>query len=117
MLMSVTSGDSSSSDEPSPDAPDLRVSRLGSTIVVSVASMALPECLSESERQIAQAVIGGRSNVEIARARGRAVKTVANQLHGIYRKLGVGSRDEMVALLTQRGPIDVDDDEEEDDES
>ena len=33
--------------------------------------------------------------------RGTSVKTIGNQLHAIYRKLGVGSRHELAALLTR----------------
>lgn len=62
---------------------------------------ALPE-LTRSEAEIARLVFRGRSDREIAEARGASVRTVANQLAAIYRKLGVVSRFELVALLATR---------------
>lgn len=78
---------------------DLQLSRVGDLIVVSAPQPSLPPVLSESEQAVAQALLAGHSNAQIARERGTAVKTVANQLHAIYRKLGAGSREELVAIL------------------
>ncbi len=58
--------------------------------------------LTPEERAILPHLIRGASNAEIARARGTARKTVANQLHAIYAKLGGGSRTEIVARITRR---------------
>jgi hypothetical protein len=44
-------------------------------------------------------VVVGRSNAEVARLRRRLVRTVANHLVAIFRKLGVGSRSELVARI------------------
>ena len=44
-------------------------------------------------------VVAGRSNGEIAAARGRSVRTIANQVAAIFRKLGVGSRLELARRL------------------
>ncbi len=55
--------------------------------------------LTAAETAIAELAIAGVSNGEIARARGRSVRTVANQLASIYRKLAVGSRSELAAYL------------------
>jgi DNA-binding NarL/FixJ family response regulator len=60
---------------------------------------ALPETLSPAERAIALALLDGRSNSEIAKARRTSVRTVANQLASLFRKLGVGSRAEAVASI------------------
>jgi DNA-binding CsgD family transcriptional regulator len=59
----------------------------------------MPACLSPSEREVALAVLGGLSNVEIARRRGTSSRTVANQLASIYRKVGVSSRSGLTAHL------------------
>jgi DNA-binding CsgD family transcriptional regulator len=69
--------------------------------VVSTSLASLPGSLSRAERDVVQAVLSGRSNVEIATTRGTSIKTIGNQLHAIYRKLGVGSRHELAALLTR----------------
>ncbi|MFO7563384.1 MAG: helix-turn-helix transcriptional regulator [Enhygromyxa sp.] len=75
------------------------MSRVGDVIVISKDTLRLPAVLSESEQEVARALIAGHSNAEIARARGTSSKTVSNQLYAMYRKLGVGTREELVALL------------------
>lgn len=55
--------------------------------------------LTTSESQIVSAIRDGRSNAEIARMRGTSVRTVANQVAGLFRKLGVASRVELIAAL------------------
>jgi DNA-binding CsgD family transcriptional regulator len=55
--------------------------------------------LTPAEHAVARLVASGSSNAEIGRARGASPRTIANQLASIYRKLGVGSRAELIALL------------------
>jgi DNA-binding NarL/FixJ family response regulator len=55
--------------------------------------------LSPSEREILPCLFEGMSNAAIAGLRGRSVRTVANQVASIYRKLGVCSRLQLVAQL------------------
>jgi len=55
------------------------------------------EELTRSERMVFQAVIAGFSTEAIAAMRGSSQRTLANQLSSIFRKLGVGSRGEMLA--------------------
>jgi DNA-binding NarL/FixJ family response regulator len=52
-------------------------------------------CLTPSERSIVSHVVRGKTNSEIARARGTSPRTVGNQLRTIYQKLGVHSRREL----------------------
>jgi DNA-binding NarL/FixJ family response regulator len=59
----------------------------------------LPAQLTAAERAVATALLNGLRNAEIARARGTSVRTVATQVAAIFRKLGVMSRAELVALL------------------
>ena len=42
-------------------------------------------------------MLAGMSTTAIAAERGRAERTIANQIAAIYRKLGVGSRSELAA--------------------
>ena len=63
----------------------------------------LPPCLTEAEREIVALVLEGRSNQEIADARGARYRTVANQLAAIYKKLHVASRTELIADLSGTG--------------
>ncbi len=53
--------------------------------------------LTTAEREIVRALLSGKSNAEIARERGSAERTVANQVASAYRKLAVRSRAELAA--------------------
>lgn len=56
-------------------------------------------CLSEAERGVLKAIVRGASNAEIAATRGTSPRTVANQVHRIFAKLGVGSRHQLQSLV------------------
>jgi DNA-binding CsgD family transcriptional regulator len=56
--------------------------------------------LTKAEREIAELVLGGASNREMAEVRGCSVRTVANQLQSVFRKLGVASRAELACRAT-----------------
>ena len=53
------------------------------------------ELLTETETAIARDILSGLSNAAIARRRGTAVRTIANQVAAIFRKLQVRSRLEL----------------------
>jgi DNA-binding NarL/FixJ family response regulator len=53
--------------------------------------------LSPGERAIVEMIERGRSNADIAAARGTSTHTVANQIARLFRKLGVGSRAELAS--------------------
>jgi DNA-binding CsgD family transcriptional regulator len=82
-----------------------RVTRINSRLLlISVpVSPALesPEAavLTKAERAVVDLALGGHSNAEIARRRRSSPRTVASQLAAAYRKLGIGSRRELVAKL------------------
>lgn len=83
---------------------DLRVSALGkggeyAVLSCSLSPVELPKSLSRAEREVATAIALGCSNAGIARRRGTSIRTVENQIYGIFRKLGVGSRSELAAYL------------------
>jgi DNA-binding CsgD family transcriptional regulator len=61
--------------------------------------------LTEREREIAVAAAGRLRSKEIAAATGVSVRTVDNQLQSVYRKLGVGSRDELRLALREVGML------------
>lgn len=58
--------------------------------------------LTDAERAVARGLLAGRSNVEIAAARGTSARTVANQIQSVFRKLGVASRAELAARAAGR---------------
>jgi DNA-binding NarL/FixJ family response regulator len=66
---------------------------------------ALPPALSTSERAVAALMLRGASNAEIAEARAKSARTVANQVASIFRKLGVRSRGELAARFAPRAVI------------
>jgi DNA-binding CsgD family transcriptional regulator len=53
--------------------------------------------LSTAEREVARLAIDGMSNARIAERRSTSLRTVANQMASIFKKLGVGSRRELAA--------------------
>lgn len=53
--------------------------------------------LTVAEQQVLRLMLAGMSTTGIAAERGRAERTIANQIAAIYRKLGVGSRSELAA--------------------
>ncbi|MFO0684403.1 MAG: helix-turn-helix transcriptional regulator [Sandaracinus sp.] len=89
--------------EPRARAMDVGGERL---LVVATPSPMPPSiaALSAAEREVAAAILRGLSNAEIARERGVAVRTVANQVSALFRKLGVGSRAELAVLSTRGQP-------------
>src|SRR5689334_9857938 len=65
-----------------------------------VISFPIPEAdwrsqLTPAEIEVAEDALAGLNNAQIASKRGSAVRTVANQLAAIYRKLNVRSRLEL----------------------
>ena len=87
---------------------DARVSRLkvgGEELVVIGLSDALAHpalgALTPAEREVVAFVACGLGNAAIAEKRGTSARTVANQLASVYRKLEIGDRHELVALLVR----------------
>lgn len=87
-------------DEPFRRPSGLRVEGAldgGSTVVVSF-RVPVPDwhsLLTTTEVEIARDVLAGHSNAQIAQRRRTSVRTIANQVASIYRKLQVRSRLEL----------------------
>jgi DNA-binding CsgD family transcriptional regulator len=62
------------------------------------------EILTASEREVARLALAGLANRSIAEARRSSVRTVANLLARVFRKLGVRSRAELAALAFDPPP-------------
>jgi DNA-binding CsgD family transcriptional regulator len=54
------------------------------------------ETLSPAESEVASLLMAGRTNAEIAALRGTSLRTTANQVASLFRKLGVRSRLQLV---------------------
>jgi DNA-binding CsgD family transcriptional regulator len=61
----------------------------------------LPASFSRAEREVARALVEGSSNASIAAERGTSVRTVANQVASLFRKMDVRSRGEFIAALAR----------------
>lgn len=57
------------------------------------------EALRPAERTVAECIVRGLSNAEIARTRGTSARTVANQVAALFERTGVQSRAELVRRL------------------
>lgn len=83
------------------DDGDVRVTRFRHRgvrgIALSVPLPSPPDRLTEAELEVARLAVEGLDNKSIAARRGTSVRTVANQLASVYRKLGVSSRAELAA--------------------
>ncbi|MEU1019075.1 LuxR C-terminal-related transcriptional regulator [Streptomyces sp. NPDC005898] len=55
------------------------------------------QCLTDREKAVFQLLVTGLSNRQIGRKLGIAERTVKNNLHSIYRKIGVSGRAEAIA--------------------
>jgi DNA-binding NarL/FixJ family response regulator len=60
-------------------------------------AVAVPDALTTSEGHIFRAILAGLSNAEIAVRRGRSLRTIANQVASVFRKLRISARAELVA--------------------
>jgi DNA-binding NarL/FixJ family response regulator len=58
--------------------------------------------LSPAEREILRAILDGRTNRAIAQRRRTSVRTVANQVAAILKKLGANSRYELARRFGRR---------------
>jgi DNA-binding NarL/FixJ family response regulator len=74
----------------------------GLLVVASSPSRPNPK-LTRAEREVLDEVLFGRSNHEIAAQRGTSLRTVANQLAGLLRKMRAGSRTELAAKALDGG--------------
>ena len=72
------------------DLPDLPV---------STADCARLDVLTPAERDVVRLVVGGMANGEVAGELGVTRRTVEQRLTKVYRKLGIGGRDELAVRV------------------
>jgi DNA-binding CsgD family transcriptional regulator len=75
-------------------------------ISVEVPGRSFRERLSHSEWEVARLAIEGQAHVEIARARGTSVRTIANQLAAVFEKLGTFGRAALRAQAVREAAVD-----------
>jgi DNA-binding NarL/FixJ family response regulator len=71
-------------------------------LTVPIAAPRRTTGLSPTEQLVFERLLAGDTNGEIAHSRRTSPRTVANQIAAIFRKLGVGSRRELVAQAGRR---------------
>lgn len=79
-------------------AADLDAALAGLTLLPPVAAR---PALTPAERRVLDALGGHPSTAAVAEALGVSPNTVKTQLKSVFKKLGVNSRDEAVAVATQ----------------
>jgi DNA-binding CsgD family transcriptional regulator len=62
----------------------------------------LPGLLSHAERAIVDMLIEGRGRVEMSLLRGCSVRTIANQIAQVYKKLAISGRVPLIIRLLRR---------------
>ena len=97
---SAEGGTAHAHDEGAPK--NLRVEYSGEGQTVAILSFDVDDAdktseLTLAEREVALLALAGKSNQDIAEARHCSVRTVANQLQSVFRKLGIRSRAELAA--------------------
>lgn len=85
-----------------PRKPDPKISyfrHAGEQFAVVSVSLAppLPASLTPAEREVVSLLLTGASNAAIAKARRVSVRTIANQVASVLKKLKVDSRTELIA--------------------
>ena len=75
-------------------------------VLFAWASETTDAVLSAAEEDVLRLLAAGLGNQAIAEARGTSVRTVANQVAALLRKLGAGSRFELISRLGRRAARD-----------
>lgn len=73
--------------------------RPGRETVIEIPLESMPEGMTPAEGQVASLLVMGKSDREIARARGTQPRTVCNQVQAIFTKLGLNTRVELVQYI------------------
>ncbi|MGB5813343.1 MAG: helix-turn-helix transcriptional regulator [Polyangiales bacterium] len=68
---------------------------------VPLPKLRYPEGTTSAEREIIDLVLRGLTAKEIADERGASLRTVTTQLGAIFRKAGVNSQAELIAIITK----------------
>jgi DNA-binding CsgD family transcriptional regulator len=70
------------------------------TPLTQPAGLAVELGLTQAEAAVLRLLVAGASNADISRARGTSVRTIANQVASLLRKLGAASRYDLIRRWT-----------------
>lgn len=100
-------GDGPEGDLAKDDGPRVSRMRIGEedilVLSVPLPTLRYPEGTTSAEHEIIDAVLQGLTVKEIAERRGASLRTVTTQLGAIFRKAGVNSQAELIAMMTEGG--------------
>jgi DNA-binding NarL/FixJ family response regulator len=71
-------------------------------ISISLADSVHLRDLTSAEVAVVEQLLMGASNEEIAQSRGTSIRTVANQVASVFRKLRISSRAELLASVMEK---------------
>jgi DNA-binding NarL/FixJ family response regulator len=98
--------DGSVEEPPSHSGPRVSRMRVGDedilVLSVPLPKLRYPEGTTSAEQAIIDLMLQGLTAKEIAAARGASLRTVTTQLSTIFRKAGVNSQAELIAIMTER---------------
>ncbi len=94
-------------DLASDEGPRVSRMRIGEedilVLSVPLPKLRYPDGTTSAEHEIIDAVLQGLTVKEIAERRGASLRTVTTQLGTIFRKAGVNSQAELIAMMTEGG--------------
>jgi DNA-binding CsgD family transcriptional regulator len=90
-------------------APQLLTAYQDAFLLPELRRVKLLERLTPAQQRVAQLLLQGLSQIDIAKQLGRKYHTVRGHVKGIYERLGVHSRDEFAQVLGCPLPLDDDD--------
>ena len=100
----LTEADSLMSDLESDAGPRVSRMRVGGedilVLSVPLPRLRYPESTTSAEQEIIDAVLQGLTVKDIAGQRGASLRTVTTQLGAVFRKAGVNSQAELIAIMT-----------------
>ena len=98
-----TRGDGSVDEPMTESGPRVSRMRIGGedilVLSVPLPSLRYPEATTSAEREIIDAILEGLTVREIAERRGASLRTVTTQLGSVFRKAGVNSQAELIAIM------------------
>ena len=77
----------------------------GKVLFVHPLPKATVQGLTSAEEEVLALLLDGYDNASIAEARSTSPRTTANQVAGIFRKLGVASRAELASIVSAGPPL------------
>jgi DNA-binding NarL/FixJ family response regulator len=99
LMLAASAAACGAADVPAVEAAELHEGQRLRVILVPRPDLALRGRLPKAEQEVVQQLVEGRSYAEISQERGTSLRTIANQVAGAFRRLGVSGRNELLQRL------------------